>query len=96
MQGMINMRLLFEDCETAADVFKVCKHSGADKVYISTFNRISMGYFKRCLFILSKYGGYEINEIYRLFKENKYRKEVERLNEMYVSQESCNKNVYVF
>ena len=79
MQGMINMRLLFEDSETVYGVLKACKYSRADKVYISNFNRISMGYFKKSLYILSKYGEYELAEIYKLFKENKYRKEVERL-----------------
>ena len=90
------MNLLFEGCETVYDVLKSCKNSGADKVYISNFNRISMGYFKKCLYILSKYGNYEPDEIYKLFKNNKYRKEVERLNKMCVNQEACNKNEYVF
>lgn len=96
MQGMINMSLLFEDCENIYDVFKTCKYSKADKVYISNFNRISMGYFKKSLYILSKYGNYELDEIYKLFKNNKYRKEVERLNKICVSQKPCNKNKYVF
>ena len=96
MSGMININLLFEDCETVFNVMDACRHSGADKVYISNFNRISMGYFKKCLYILSKYGNYELDEIYKLFKNNKYRKEMKKLNKMNVNQEPCNKNKYVF